>query len=359
MRRSAGWLVALVLAALVAPAVRAEDDDLLATVYTESGYELRRDERLFALYAAFNVAGLDRSEEPRTVPFARRAFHPIRASLREALAPLSEKLRGPVDLFLDTHPSSIDAYVAATLLLGDEPEFRPAKALPPELVGLDKMLSDFVRNAKLPKLGRQLGTDYRAEFKKLRDAVDPPFAALRAAFKLSEESAPPLALVPVPLDAAGYPLARRGADDAHVVVFGLPVQGALVLGPVLDAYARLLAEEATAGMTVDGLKEAVDQLRGAGVLSASATPASVLADSLRVAAGAKLGWKESLAEADQGVRKGLLFVREFAKALEEGAAAPASGKNSFAAALAKADLKKLVAEAMRGSDASKGPARSR
>ena len=245
MRTTARWLLSFALVGALASVARADEaeDELLSTVYTENGYELRRDERLFALYAAFNMAGLDRADESRPQPFARRSFHPIRVSLRDALAPSGEKLRGPVESYLDAHPAPFETYVAGALLLGEEPDFRPLKPLPSGVSGLDRMLSEFVRASKLSKLGRQLATDYRAEFKKLRALVDEPFAKMRASFKLKEETAPSLVLVPMPLDASGRPFAMRDADGAHVVVFGIPAEGALDMAPVLEAYSKLLSSE--------------------------------------------------------------------------------------------------------------------
>lgn len=354
MRPTVRLLMALALVVVLAPAARADDDELLASIYTESGYELRRDERLFALFAAFNVAGFDRAEEPRSVPFARRLFHPIRQSLRDALQPLAEKLRGPVDLFLDTHPQPVEAYEAAALLLGEEPDFRAGDGFPRELAGLDRMLADFAKGAKLQKLGRQLSTDYRTEFKRLRDEVDQPLAKLREGFRLKEEDAPALALLPTPLDGQGFALARRLPDGSHVVLFGLAAEGKLDLQPVLRAYARLLAEEATARVAPDGLREAVDQLKAANVLAADATPASVLADSLRVAVEARLGAKEAAAQVEPAAKRGLLYAREFAKALAEPPEAFPAEKGSFAAQVAaRVDPRKAAAELARPPDAGK------
>lgn len=340
------WLAVIALIALAVPVARAEDEDLTASVFTESGYEIRRDERLFTLYSLFNVAGYDRAEEPRAQPFPRRAFHPIRASLRDTLAPLSVKLRGPVDQYLDAHPQPIETYLAAALTLSDDADFRAKDALPAELSGLDKTLGEFSKATKLPKISAQFGGDFRAEFKRLRDAADGPFSKLRALYRLKEDDAPALALVPMPLEGPRQAYAFRVADGSHVVVFGLPATGAVDLGPALEAYGRVLAEAAVAEAKVDGLKEAVDQLKTSGVLGVSVTPASILAESLRIAVAAKLGSKEAAAEVEASPRKALFFARDFLKALDEPAEAFPADKGTFVSQVAaRTDLKKALAEA--------------
>jgi hypothetical protein len=68
--------------------------------------------------------------------------------------------------------------------------------------------------------------------------------------------------------------------------------------------------------------------------------------------GAKLGWGDAQAEVEQGARKGFVLAREFVRALDEPAANFPAEKGSFAAQVAaRADLKKLVAEASGKSDA--------
>jgi hypothetical protein len=327
-------------------AARADENDLLSTVYTENGYELRLDERIFTLYAALNVAGYTRGETLRELPFPRQVHHPVRERVNARLSRAADKLRPPVELFLDTRPAPLESYVTAALLLGGEPDFKATAALPKELAGLDKLLADFSRTSKLPDSFRELIVDYRADFKRLRTAVDQPFAKLRAAYRLKEEDAAPLAIIPNPLDAPDAAYARIGSDGAHVVVMGIARPDRPVdLKPALAAYSALLASEAVASVGADAFKDVVEQLKSQGVLAADQTPATMVVASLRAAVEAKLWGKDPAAEAEAAFRRGLLVTRELLRALGEPDEAFPEDKGPFVAqVLAKVDAKKVAAE---------------
>jgi hypothetical protein len=333
--------VALLAAAAPARDARADDDELLTSIYTENGYELRRDERVFVLLGAFNLAGFDRADQARALPFPRLVLHPVREKIRAAL-PADAKLRRNVDSFLDTHPQPVEAYVAAALALGDAPAFAPGAGFPAELAGLDRLLADVLRDAKLAKVGRSLATDERGELKRLRGEVDAPFGALRAAFGLKEEDAPALALMPTPLDSPELAVARRLADGTHAVVFGLSLPDRpLDLKPALRAYAALLAREAARGVALEPVAEAVTALRAAGVAAPDAR--ELVEESLRAAVAAKLWSADAPGEVEAAFKRGLVLARDFLKALTD-PPDPEDKRPLVERVVAKADLKKAVAE---------------
>lgn len=340
-RNTARALLAGLAALAAAAPARADDDDLLASIYTENGFELRRDERLFALLCAFNSAGFDRAEQARSLPFPRLVMHPVREKVRQAVG-TDARLRRPLDVFLDTHPLPMDAYVRAALSLGDPPSFAPGTDFPSDLAGLDKALADFTRDAKLAKVARSLATDFRAELKRLRGEVDAPFGALRAAYALHEEDAPGLVLLPTPLDGPELAVARRLSDGTHAVVFGVPApERPIDLRAALKAYSALLAQEAVAAVPLEGVTEAVAALKAGGV--AAPEPRTLVAESLRVAVEAKLWAADAGAEVEAAQARGLVLARDFLKALGE--PADAADKQPLAARVtAKADLKKAVGE---------------
>lgn len=336
---------ALLVGALAFARVAAADDgDLLSSIYTENGYEVRRDDRVFTLFAALNSAGFTRAETSRELPFPRQTLHPIRDKLRVALLPLNDKLRGPVDVFLDTHPVALEQYIDGALRLGDAPEFKAGDGFPKALAGLDKTLAEYMKGAKGDKVLRALAADYRNELKRAGDALDAPLAKLRADFKLSEEDAPSLVLVPNPLDAPAAVYASMVGEE-HVLVFGLPLPDRTFdVKPAVAAYAALLAREATAKVPAEALKESVDQLRAAGLLAAGTTPADLAAESLRAAVLAKQG-KARDADVAAAFERGLVLVRDFSKALDEPPETYAAANGPFAVqVVAKADLKKATQE---------------
>lgn len=338
MRRFLFLLSTLAIAAATPGTARA-DEDLLTSIYTAGGLELTRDERIFTLFSAFNAAGYDRAEETRSLPFPRRSYHPIREKIRSQLAAGGEKVRAPAEQFIDGHPVAVEAWVEAALSLGGAPGFEPEGKLPTGLAGLDQWLARFHKVAGLEKIGRATANDYRAELKRLSELVDGPFNGLRAAYRLDEEVAPVLTLVPNPLDAADAAYAGAGAD-AHVVVFGLPSPGRPVdLAPALRAYSALLAREAAKEVPAVKLKELEAPLKAAGLLSGTDVRA-VIAGSLQAAVAAKL-WNDSRA-VDEGLRGGFAFARAFRDAL--GADAQPTG-GLVADLLSRIDVARAVAEA--------------
>lgn len=340
------WSAALACVAIMAPAAARAEDDLLASIYTDNGFEVRRDERLFTLFAAFNTAGYDRGLRTRELPFPRLVQHPLRENVRQTLATGGEKLRAPVDAFLDKHPQPLAAYVAAALQLGDAPTFTPASPLPKTLAGLDRMLADYARAAKADKVLASLATPFRTELKRVADAADAPFLALRAAYGLSEEEAAMLVLMPNPLDAPDSVLAVKSDEDTHVVVLGVPPPDLkLDLAPALKAYSALLAREQAQSAELGAFEGTVSKLVGLRRLEKGTTAEQVVRDSLEAAVAAKLWSKTPDADVAAAVARGAVLTRAFADALARPVDASSGSAQTLAArGLAGFNLERAIVE---------------
>lgn len=352
MTRAPIKLLAATLVVLsFAPALaKADEEDLLSSIYTENGFEIRRDDRIFALFAALNVAGYEKAETVRTLPFAKFAWHPLRVKVRQQLATSGEKVKPAIDQFLDTHQQPIEAYVAAALTLAPSAPFAATPETPKAMAGLDHLLADVTEGAKLTKVSKTDGQDFREILKKLREPVDGPFAALRKTYKLNEETAPALVLVPNPLDGPETAVARRTSDGLHVVVFGLSVSDKEPdFKQALKAYSGLLAAEAAEGVTAEGLSTAAEKLHTEGVLARDVAEGVIVRASLQAAVEAKLWAKDAGAAVDESFRHGLIFAPEFAKALDEPAESFPADKGSFVKqVVARVNIDKTLTQLSRG-----------
>ena len=336
---------ALTVALLGIPAVARADDDELASIYTEGGFELRRDDRIFALYIALIAGGFERGEQARTLPFPRYVLHPIHDALRQKLLERSDKLKPLADKFLDAHPETVEAYLGAALTLADGTG-KATTDTPANLAGLDKFLADFGTAAKLPKLSKGVAAEYRELMKKLRGMVDAPFAQVRSAYHLNEEDAPNLVLIPTPLDMASVAVAKHPAGGSHYVLFGVPSGDQPVdLKPALRAYSALLAKEIAATTTMKGLAEAADLLHNNGTLASDIDGEGIIRESLRAAVEAKLWSEDATVAADASMKKGFILTREFVMAFEEPADTFPPDKGSFVSqVVARVDIKKTLTE---------------
>lgn len=337
--------------ASAAAAKGGDADDVDASIYTEDGYEIRRDDRLFALYAAFNAAGYDRAETTRTQPFADHAYHPLRSKVRAMLAGSAEKTRPAIDKYLTAHPDPMEDYIEAALTLAPEAPYATSDKTPKPYAGLGHMLADFATASHLSKVMGAVANAYRESFKALRRPLDAPFAALRKTFRLDEETAPNLVLIPNPLDAPDSAFARRAPDGTHVVVFGLPVDEKKIdPKAALRAYAGLLAGEATQNATVEGLSNAVSRMHGEGRLARDITEGTILRESLRAAVEAKLWSANPDAAVEEAFHKGLLFAPEFLKAFGEPPESFPAEKGTFASQVAaRVDIEQALTRLSAGS----------
>lgn len=336
--------VVLVLAWTGMPGAAQAQDDLLASIYTDGGFEVRRDERLFTLFSAFNSAGYDRAMQTRTLPFPKSVRHPIRDRLGQALAPFNGNLGASVNAYLDAHPQPLGRYVEAALRLGEGPGFAPAQALPKSLAGLDGMLASYAKASNSAVLLKGLATSYRDELKRVADTADAPFLALRAAYRLNEDEAPMLVLMPNPLDAPDSVFATSGDEDTHFVVLGLPApEVKLDLAPALAAYSELLAREEAKKTKRSALEVTVSKLVALRRLEKGADAEQIVAKSLHAAMAAKLWSKTPDADVDAAVAAGWVLARSFYEALAAPVDSIASSEGSLTAqVVAKFNLEKAI-----------------
>jgi hypothetical protein len=334
-----------------ASAKGADDADVAASIYTENGFEIRRDDRLFALYAAFNVDGYDRAESSRTSPFPDHTFHPLRTKVRAMLGGTAEKTRPAIEKYLGAHPDPMENYVEAALTLGAEAPYTVSDKTPKAYTGLGALLADFATTAHLSKTTAAVANAWREMFKALRKPLDAPFGALRKIYRLDEETAPNLVLVPNPLDAPDAAIARRSPEGAHVVVFGLPADEKKIdPKAALKAYAALLADETTQNATVEGLSTAVSRMHSDGKLPRDITEGTLLRESLKAAVEAKLWSANPDAAVDEAFHKGLLFAPEFLKAFGEPPEAFPTNKGTFASQVAaRVDIEQALTRLSGGS----------
>lgn len=319
--RILGGLTLVLSLALGSASAKAEDD-LLASMFTPDGFELRRDDRLITLFAAFNAAGFDRAVQERELPFPRKSYHPLRLSIRRAMPRQDSAAVQKIEAFLEEHPLPLQQYVEAVFALSDAPEFSEGKHFPAELKGLGALLAGFYKEAGLARMEKSLVSAYRDEMRALRDQVNDPFAKLRAAFLLNELDAPVLMIVPNPLDASGAALAFASKAGFHVLVLGSPLPGQkLDLEPALTAYADLLAQEAVSDADLSSLAASVKSLEDLDKGShLSAT--ELAAGSLRRAVMAKMaGDATRLKEAQS---QGFFLATAFYERLESLVLAPAA-----------------------------------
>jgi hypothetical protein len=245
--------------------------------------------------------------------------------------------------------------VKAVMTLTNEPPFASTDQTPHSLVGVDKLLTEFTTNAKLAKLSKTLAPEYRELFKRLRSVVDGPFAKLRTTYRLSEEDAPNLLLLPNPLDAPEVALAFRTPEGSHAVVFGLPANdGDPDLKPALKAYSALLAQELSTSVAAAGIDDALAQLKVRDSLAADVSAETVIRESLKMAVESKLWSKTATRDAEAAFHHGLLYAPEFLKALDEPVESFPTVKGSFVAqVVARVDLKKALVDSEKGQPAEK------
>ncbi len=159
-------------------AARAAEDPLDA-LYSSSGVLLRSDERLFALYAAFNALGYDEAPLRRARPFASRRFSPIRQKVR------AEFRRDPAlaqrfeDLFARA-PLPIGDYARCALSL-DETFADAAGNCGQALRDLPPLLRQVRASGTWPALYAEAAAAARAELLPHLPRLDAALARLRAA----------------------------------------------------------------------------------------------------------------------------------------------------------------------------------
>ena len=154
---------------LLMAAVLGVYEDAPMKLYTESGVELRMDERVYTLFAALNAAGFSEESNRRGPPLNAPVFHPIRVELRDALrevrdSELGEELRA----LFQSNPYPIEDYLAALLAPEGAQLGPPAQKLQGQL----EVLERFRDEADLEELFARLAEKQREQAKELMKSVE-------------------------------------------------------------------------------------------------------------------------------------------------------------------------------------------
>jgi hypothetical protein len=183
---------------LLMAAVLGVYEDAPMKLYTESGVELRMDERVYTLFAALNAAGFSEESNRRGPPLNAPVFHPIRVELRDALrevrdSELGEELR----TLFQSNPYPIEDYLAALLAPEGAQLGPPAQ----ELQGQLEVLERFRDEADLEELFARLAEKQREQAKELMKSVEADLQEVVATLDDPAFRAPrSLVVVPNPMD---------------------------------------------------------------------------------------------------------------------------------------------------------------
>jgi hypothetical protein len=211
--RACAQLLALLLAALAAPAARAEAD-WFARLYTPRGTELRADSRVFTLFALLNRAGYDSGPLRREHPVPAYRYSPARTRVREALAGAEPAVLQRAQAFFDAHPVPLERYLAVALLLEDD---APVPAELRELEGLEPLLDQVEARWPIASLRAETFDQYRAELRSYLAVVDAPLQRAQRLLR-APESGPGVRVVVNLLAAEGWVRGFRTGQDVVLVV---------------------------------------------------------------------------------------------------------------------------------------------
>lgn len=234
------WVLLLALGA-TGPA-----EDAPMKLYTESGVELRMDERVYTLFAALNAAGFSEESKRRGPPLNAPLYHPVRVELRDALReirdePLGAELR---TLFRD-NPYPIRDYLEAVLA----PDGTKLSSNAQKLRGKMEVLDRFAQEVELQKVFDALAEKQREQAKAVKQAVEADLQKAAAEIEDPSFRAPrTLVVVPNPLDSHDAVRTVDIGDTRYVVV-----------GPDVEQSRRQIVEAAIRPY----VKSAVDGAWGA------------------------------------------------------------------------------------------------
>jgi hypothetical protein len=310
-------LVAIGCAALVArPALAAPDHDFYLSLLGDSGLEMFSDERLYALFAAFNALGYDNGPVVRKDPIPRASFAPLRVASRAQIQ-MSVTLQKRFQDFFDAHPMSRDAYIAYTLSLGQAPTFIPPSGSAPKgksLAGFEKLLAAHEAEGHVAEVYQSLTPQLRDLLKAALAQLDP---SCRSADKF------------LPAATAAASLALNVLDDpaSHTVVeVGSNVIAVAGMAPGKNADLSSAVEAYAAARTLPalithpapgGLSEVLGRVHQRGLPTGSLSASTYVADAYGAAVAAEVlpqRRQQILAEADA---RGLWLAADFEHILAE------------------------------------------
>ncbi|AKU90904.1 hypothetical protein [Vulgatibacter incomptus] len=316
MLRTFSSLAAAAAVALLLPAT-ASAQDWASSVYSEGGVELRIDERIFTLFAAFNDMGLDDAPVTRQDPIPKREFDPVRRQVRDAIL-MSPDLRAKFEAFFDKNPLPVRTYAAYTLALGDAPTFTAPAKLPvgtESLKGFEALLAEFYGKARIKEIFAKLTAPQREVLKRFSPAVDKPVAEARAVMKTKETDASPQVVVVVNLlDGRGSAHGIQVGDEIFLVVGPAAAgTGPVDSLPIARAFARAELEAIAKGKgsALKGGKELLREVQGNYAVGSASVEDYVAENLARVVAIKAAVPSEEMSKAmEDEMRNGFLLVRE-------------------------------------------------
>ena len=315
--RQALGLMAIGCATLVArPALGATDHDFYLSLLGDSGLELFSDERLYALFAAFNALGYDNGPVVRKDPIPRASFSPLRIASRAQIQ-MSVSLQKRFQDFFDAHPMSRVAYIAYSMSLGPAPTFAAPSGSAPKgksLAGFEKLLAAHEGEAHVAEVYQSLTPQLRDLLKSTLAQLDP---SCRSADKFlpAATSAASLA-VNVLDDPASHSVVEIGSNATGVA--GIAPGQHADLSSAVEAYAAartlptLIAHPAPGGLT-----EVIGRVHQRGLPAGSLSANSYVADAYGAAVAAQVlpqRRQQILADADA---RGLWLAADFDHILAE------------------------------------------
>ncbi len=309
--RQALGLVAIGCATLVArPALAAPDHDFYLSLLGESGIELFSDERLYALFAAFNALGYDNGPVVRKDPIPRASFSPLRVASRAQIQ-MSVTLQKRFQDFFDAHPMSRDAYVAYALSLGPAPAFTPAGGSAPKgksLAGFEKLLAAHEGEAHVAEVYESLTPQLRDLLKAALAQLDP---SCKSADKFLPAATAAASLAVNVLDDPASHMVVEVSSSATAVAGVAPGKNA-DLSSAVEAYAAARTLPALAAHPAPGgLSEVLSRVHQRGLPAGNLSASNYVADAYGAAVAAQVlphRRQEILADADA---RGLWLAADF------------------------------------------------
>lgn len=192
--------------------------------------EVRPDERIFTLFAAFNASGYDEGV---------KESGPMREGIRQKLADLPVRIIEPFRKFRAQRPQPLSAYVAYALSLTGPPQFveqRPAGGFQ----GLSRILSDFYTGARIAEIW-QPASDAQTRVAGLYASSAPAIiGGLLDYARASDIPAKNIVVIPNILDSPGE---NYLAVQQETAFFVIGTAGAVERPALTMLSARLLLQE--------------------------------------------------------------------------------------------------------------------
>jgi hypothetical protein len=315
--KQAVGLLAVGCAALMArPARAASDHDFYLSLLGDSGVEVFSDERLYALFAAFNALGYDQGPAVRKEPIPRASFTPLRVATRAQIQ-MSVALQKRFQDFFDAHPSSRDAYIGYVLTLGPAPAFTPTSSGSPKgksLAGFEKLLAAHETEAHVAQVYQSLTPQLRGALKSALAELDSPCRAADK-FLAPATSAASVALNVLD-DPTLYAVVEVGSTPTAIA--GVNPGKSADVASAVEAYAAARATGTLQAHPVPGgVSEVIGRVKQRSLPAGSLSATAFVADSYGAAVAAQVLPQHRQAILADAENRGLWLVSDFDHILAE------------------------------------------